>query len=109
VLVTAGMLIHADRPKGLRRIGTWAIGTAAVQSAVAVGLPLAAARVPGDLGSIAEAVAATLRPRLLVPAAMLGGVGAALVVAAWRWKRTQNRAREELGAHAFLGENPFAT
>jgi hypothetical protein len=108
VLVTAGMLVHANRPKGLRRIGTWAIGTAVVQGALALALPVAAARVPGDLRGVAEAVAETLRPRLLVPAAMLGAVGVALVAAAWRWKRAQNRAREERGAQAFLGEDPFA-
>jgi hypothetical protein len=109
ILVTAGMLIHANRPKGLRRIGTWAIGTAVVQGAVALALPFAATRVPGDLSGVAEAVAEVLRPRLLVPAAMLGGVGVALVVAAWQWKRKHDRAGEELGAHAFLGEDPFVT
>jgi hypothetical protein len=103
------MLVHPNRPKGLRRIGTWAIGTAVVQGGVALALPFAASRVPGDLQGVAEAVAETLRPQLLVPAAMLGAVGVALVAAAWRWNRAQNRAREERGAQAFLGEDPFAT
>jgi hypothetical protein len=109
VLVTAGMFVHGNRPKGLRRIGTWAIGTAVVQGAVALALPLVADRVPGDLSGVAHAVADILRPRLLVPAAMLGAVGVALVAAAWRWKRAEDRAGEQRGAEAFLGEDPFAT
>jgi hypothetical protein len=109
VLVTAGMLVHGNRPKGLRRIGTWAIGTAAVQVAVAVALPMAADRVPGELSGVAHAVADILRPRLLVPAAMLGAVGVALVAAAWRWKRADDRTREQAGARAFLGADPFET
>jgi hypothetical protein len=109
VLITAGMLVHTRRPHGLRRVGTWAIGTAFVQGAVALALPVAAGRVPGELTGVAEAVADILRPRLLVPAAMLGAVGVALVVAAWRWKRAEDRAGEQRGAEAFLGSDPYET
>jgi hypothetical protein len=109
ILVTAGMFVHGNRPKGLRRIGTWAIGTAVVQGAFALALPLVADRVPGEISGVAHAIADILRPRLLVPAAMLGAVGVALVVAAWRWKRADDRAGEQLGAEAFLGADPFAT
>jgi hypothetical protein len=107
-LVTAAMLVHSRRPRGLRRIGFWAIGTATVQALLALALPLLSARVPGDLQGIADAVADTLRPRLLVPAAMLAAVGAALVAAAWRWQRADDGAHGRLGAHAFLGADPFA-
>jgi hypothetical protein len=108
VLVAVGMIVHSRRPRGLRRVGTWAIGTAVVQLAVALALPIAAGKVPGEVSGVAEAMADILRPRLIVPAAMLGAVGIALVAAAWRWQRADDRAGERLGAHAFLGADPFA-
>jgi hypothetical protein len=108
VLVAVGMIVHSRRPRGLRRVGTWAIGTAVVQLAVALALPVAAGKVPGEVSGVAEAMADILRPRLIVPAAMLGAVGIALVAAAWRWQRADDRAGERLGAHAFLGADPFA-
>jgi hypothetical protein len=107
-LVAGGMIVHSRRPRGLRRVGTWAIGTAVVQLAVALALPIAAGKVPGEVSGVAEAMADILRPRLIVPAAMLGAVGIALVAAAWRWQRADDRAGERLGAHAFLGADPFA-
>jgi hypothetical protein len=79
-----------------------------VQLAVALALPVAAGKVPGEVSGVAEAMADILRPRLIVPAAMLGAVGIALVAAAWRWQRADDRAGERLGAHAFLGADPFA-
>jgi hypothetical protein len=67
VLVAVGMIVHSRRPRGLRRVGTWAIGTAVVQLAVALALPVAAGKVPGEVSGVAEAMADILRPRLIVP------------------------------------------
>jgi hypothetical protein len=103
-LVGAAMLVHPRRPRVLRRVGTWAIGVGLTQAALGVLLPVAASRIPGDLQPVAQAVAETLRPRLLVPAAMVAAVGVALMVSAWRWQRSLDGGLERLGAHAFLGQ-----
>jgi hypothetical protein len=104
VLVGAAMLVHPRRPRVLRRVGTWAIGIGLTQAALGMLLPVAASRIPGDLQPVAHAVAETLRPRLLVPAAMVVVVGVAFVVSAWRWQRSLDGGLERLGAHAFLGQ-----
>jgi hypothetical protein len=89
----------------VRGVGTWAVGVAAVQVAAAFALPLAAGLLPQDIEPVGTAVADTLRPRLLAPAAMIGAAGIALVVAAWRWRRSLDAAHERYGANAFLASD----
>lgn len=105
-LVGAAFAVHPKRPRVVRRIGTWALGIAVVQGAAAFGIAYLAERVPGDLAPIATAVAETLRPRLVVPAAMMAAAGLALVIGAWRWQRTIDATHERLGASAFLAHDP---
>jgi len=105
VLAAAAFVLHPKRPRVVRRIGLWALGVAIVQGLSAFAIAYAADRMPGDVAPIATVIAETLRPRLVVPAAMMAAAGVALVGGAWRWQRTLDAAHERLGASAFLAED----
>jgi hypothetical protein len=106
LLVAAAIVVHHRRPRVVRRVGVWAIGVAVTQGIVAAVMPIAAQWIPGDLAPIAGAVARTLQPRLLAPAAIVAATGVALVISAWRWQRSIDSQHERVGAHAFLGHEP---
>jgi hypothetical protein len=105
VLATAAFVIHDRRPKALRRVAFWLLGAGVVQASVALLLPVAANLVGGDAGPIAEAIARVLLPRLLAPAAMVGGSGLGLLLVAFQWQRTADRRDARTGATAFLGDD----
>jgi hypothetical protein len=101
-LAALGLAIHSRRARAVRRIGMWFVSTALLQAAIAFALPVAASAIGNDAGPIAEALARTLLPRLLAPAALVCGVGICIAVVGHRWQRTLDRRHARLGAHAFL-------
>lgn len=107
LLAAAAFALHPERPRVVRRIGGWTLGVAVVQAAAAFAIAYAAQKVPGDAAPIATAVAETLRPRLVVPAALMAAAGVALVAGAWRWQRSLDATHERLGASAFFDHDPM--
>jgi hypothetical protein len=101
-VAAAGIAISSTRARALRRAGGWCAGVGLLQAAVAFLLPIGAGSIGGDGGPIAEAIARTLLPRLLVPAAMISAGGVGLIIAGWRWQRSYDRRHERAGAAAFL-------
>ena len=85
VMVLLAFLTTSDRPSVLRRAAIWAIGTTAVYLIVGLGVPAALrAFAPAQAEVFAALLTALLRSAF-VPSLVLGGVGAALLVASWLW------------------------
>jgi hypothetical protein len=100
--VALGMLIHSRRPAALRRIGTWLVGFALLQGALALLLPVIASGLPGNSSVIGEQFARTLMPRLIAPAIALMAFGIGALICARRWQRLHDKRNERTGASAFL-------
>ena len=85
VMVLMAFLTTSDRPSVLRRAAFWAIGTTAVYLVLGLGIPALLRSFAPDQAEVLAALLTALLRTTLIPSLVLGGVGAALLVASWIW------------------------
>lgn len=85
VMVLMAFLTTSDRPSVLRRAAFWAIGTTAVYLVLGLGVPALLRSFAPEQAEVLAALLTALLRTTLIPSLVLGGVGAALLVASWIW------------------------
>ena len=99
VMVLMAFLTTSDRPSVLRRAAFWAIGTTAVYLVLGLGVPALLRSFAPDQAEVLAALLTALLRTTLIPSLVLGGVGAALLVASWIWPSAgQGQRRAARGA-----------
>ncbi len=91
VMVLLAFLTTSDRPSVLRRAAFWAIGTTAFYLLLGYGVPALLRFVFPDQAEIFAALIIALLRTTLVPSIVLGGAGAALLIASWIWPEERRR------------------
>ncbi|MEO0492092.1 MAG: hypothetical protein AAF081_01600 [Actinomycetota bacterium] len=96
VMVLMAFLTTSDRPSVLRKAAFWAIGTTAIYLILGFGVPALLRAVLGDQAEIFAALITALLRTTLVPSIVLGGVGAALLVASWIWPEDRRQPKPKI-------------
>ncbi|MEM8705124.1 MAG: hypothetical protein AAGE98_01605 [Actinomycetota bacterium] len=96
VMALMAFLTTSDRPSVLRKAAFWAIGTTAIYLILGYGIPALLRFVLGDQAEIFAALLTALLRSTLVPSIVLGGVGAALLVASWVWPEERRQPRPKI-------------
>ena len=101
VMVLIAFLATTNRPSVLRRAASWAIGTTVIFLVLGLGVPALLRAFAPDQAKVLAALLTALLRSTLMPSLVLGGVGAALLVASWLWPNADHgRSRPARSAEA---------
>ncbi len=85
------LTVARDRHMILRRVSSWAFGTAATWLVIALAMPRVIAFLAPTQGVVAGAIASVMFGAMVQPATILAGAGAALLAASWTWRSASRR------------------